>query len=56
MGKFEYQMGKEGHYSQQALKHAQQVHPVSVLVINNVTTFPNRVLDITQNVTKTIPT
>ena len=47
---------KERHYSQQTLKHVQQVHQVSVLVINNVTTFPSRSLYITQNIAKTIPT
>ena len=40
VGKFENQMDKEGHHSQQALKHQQQVHWLSVLVTNNVTTFP----------------
>ena len=30
-------MGKDGHSSQQELKHVQQVHQVSVHVTNNVT-------------------
>ena len=38
---------KEGHYSQQALKHVQHMHQVSVLVTNNVTTFPITIYDLT---------
>ena len=37
VGRFYKRMGKDEHYSQQALKHAQQVHQVSVHVTNNVT-------------------
>ena len=37
VGNLEYKMGKEGHYSQQALKHVQLVHQVSVPVTKNVT-------------------
>ena len=33
-------MGKDGHYTQQALKHVQQVHQVSVHVTNNVINLP----------------
>ena len=36
----------ERHYSQETLKHVQQVHQVSILVTNNVTTFPITILDV----------
>ena len=34
-------MDMDGHYSQQALKHVQHVHQVSVPVTNNVTSIPH---------------
>ena len=46
MEKFENQMDKEGHHSQQALKHQQQSHQVSIPVTNNVTTFPITILHV----------
>ena len=45
-GKERKEMGKEGHYSQQTLKHQQQVHQVSDPVTNNVTTFPIIILNL----------
>ena len=41
MGKFYIILGKDGHYSQQALKHVQQVHQFSIHITNNVTNIPH---------------
>ena len=47
-------IGKDGHYSKQALKHVQQEHHVSVHVTNNVTNIP--IHNLGYYSPKTIPT
>ena len=49
-------MGKEEHYFQQALKHVQELHQVSVPVTNNVTNAPLQFKMLLKILPKSIPT